>query len=225
MLAAVADSKTFKIARVQGAPVSDAELIDDLRRVSKELGQETVGQKEYRRIGTYDDSTVSRRFGSWNAALTRAGLAIANQVDLPDERLFDNIFTLWAHYGRQPRRRELAIPPSTISQSPYSRRFGSWSAALESFVRFAETIPTEGESSVSAAKQKRTPRDPSLRLRFRVMQRDHFTCCACGASPAKKAGVELHVDHVLPWSRGGETVLENLQTLCSRCNLGKSNLT
>ncbi len=36
-------------------------------------------------------------------------------------------------------------------------------------------------------------------------------------------GVELHVDHTVPWSKGGETVLGNLRTLCSDCNLGKSN--
>jgi 5-methylcytosine-specific restriction endonuclease McrA len=34
-------------------------------------------------------------------------------------------------------------------------------------------------------------------------------------------GVELHVDHVTPWSKGGETTLANLQTLCNKCNLGK----
>jgi len=218
-------TRTFKIARVSGAPVSDEQLLADLREVAARLGKKTVGQKEYRRIGTYDDSTVSRRFGSWNEALRRAGLELANELDLSEEQLFDNIFNLWAHYGRQPRRRELASPPSTVSQSPYSRRFGSWSAALEAFVRYAEASPGEGEAPAPATQQKRTPRDPSLRLRFRVMQRDHFTCRACGASPAKEAGVELHVDHVVPWSRGGETTLENLQTLCSRCNLGKSDLT
>jgi 5-methylcytosine-specific restriction endonuclease McrA len=57
------------------------------------------------------------------------------------------------------------------------------------------------------------------------MQRDRLTCPACGASPAKENGVELHVDHFVPWSRGGETTLENLQTLCSRCNLGKGDVT
>jgi len=31
------------------------------------------------------------------------------------------------------------------------------------------------------------------------------------------------VDHITAWSNGGETILENLQTLCSDCNLGKSN--
>jgi hypothetical protein len=225
MLATEMAIKVFKISRVSGAPVSDTELLADLRRVAERLGKNTVGQKEYRRLGTFDDSTVGRRFGSWNDALRRAGLGIANQVDLADEMLFDNILTLWAHYGRQPRRRELALPPSRISQSPYSRRFGSWSAALAAFVRFAEEMPAEGEAPVPATHQKRTPRDPSLRLRFRVMQRDHFTCRACGASPAKSRGVELHVDHVAPWSKGGETTHENLQTLCSRCNQGKSDLT
>jgi len=34
----------------------------------------------------------------------------------------------------------------------------------------------------------------------------------------------LHVDHVMPYSKGGETVLENLQTLCLKWNIGKSNL-
>ncbi|WP_343324290.1 HNH endonuclease signature motif containing protein [Streptococcus sp. Marseille-P8640] len=38
------------------------------------------------------------------------------------------------------------------------------------------------------------------------------------------SNVVLHVDHIIPWSKGGETVLGNLQTLCSKCNLGKSDL-
>ena len=61
------------------------------------------------------------------------------------------------------------------------------------------------------------------KLRYQVLKRDNFKCCACGASPAKDSAVELHIDHIIPWSKGGETALENLQTLCSKCNLGKSN--
>lgn len=69
----------------------------------------------------------------------------------------------------------------------------------------------------------KTKRDVSLQLRFAVLKRDNFKCCACGASPAKNPSVELHIDHIIPWSKGGETELSNLQTLCSICNLGKSN--
>ena len=41
---------------------------------------------------------------------------------------------------------------------------------------------------------------------------------------AKKPGLTLHVDHVKAWSVGGETVEENIQTLCEACNQGKSNV-
>jgi hypothetical protein len=206
-------------------PVSDSELIDDLRSVATRLAKRTVGQKEYREAGKYDDTTLSRRFGSWNDALRVAGLSLSNEVDISDERLFENILALWQHYGRQPRRGELAQTPSSISQSPYRRRFGSWSAALSAFVDYANDSGVENPPGhQSSVPRRETGRDPSLRLRWRVLQRDRFTCCACGASPALTPGVELHVDHVTAWSKGGLTVPENLQTLCSRCNLGKSDV-
>lgn len=189
------------------------------------LGTSTVSMPKYRKLGKFDDSNLAKRFGTWNSALAKAGLTISNEVNISDDRLFENILTLWQHYGRQPRRSELAKPPSEISQGPYKRRFSSWTAALETFVEYAN----ENINEVPALLEKRgtkarTSRDPSLRLRWRVLQRDRFTCCACGASPALSPGVELHVDHIVPWSAGGETVLENLQTLCSVCNFGKSNV-
>lgn len=217
---------TFKLSRVSGAPVSDDELITDLQRIAQSLKSDTVPQKKYGAIGTFDYSTVIRRFGSWNNALRLAGLSISNEVDISDERLFENLLVLWQHLGRQPRRYELSSPPSTISQTPYKRRFGSWSASLEAFVNYANGRGVESPTIQPDTKTtcRTTGQNPSLRLRWHVLQRDHFICCACGASPALTPGVELHVDHIVPWSKGGETVLNNLQTLCSVCNLGKSNV-
>lgn len=215
----------FEITRVSGTPVSNDELLADLRSVAASLGKDTVGQNDYRRLGQYADTTASRRFGSWNNALVMAGLMLSNEVDISDERLFENVLVLWQNHGRQPRRSELAQEPSTISQSPYNRRFGSWSGALAAFVEYANGSDSElPVTQDSSASRRTTSRDPSLRLRWRVLQRDRFTCRACGASPALDPGVELHVDHVVAWSKGGETILENLQTLCTLCNLGKSNL-
>ena len=218
-------SNNFKLSRVSGQPVSDAELLTDLKRVSEILNTSMVSMPKYNEHGKYDNTTVARRFGTWNNALIKAGLAISNETNIPDERLFENILTLWQHFGRQPRRSELAKAPSTISQSPYNRRFSSWTTALEAFVEYANAGGTDVPTVVSSNEsQPKTGRDPSLRLRWHVLQRDRFTCCACGASPAVTLGVELHVDHIIPWSKGGETALRNLQTLCSVCNLGKSNV-
>jgi HNH endonuclease len=41
--------------------------------------------------------------------------------------------------------------------------------------------------------------------------------------PAIGPAAQLEVDHKKPWSTGGEPLLENLQTLCGKCNVGKSN--
>ena len=183
-------------------------------------------QKTYRKHGSYDDTTLSRRFGSWNKALLAVGLSLSNEIAISDERLFENLLTLWQHYGRQPRKAELAKVPSTISQSPYSRRFSSWTAALQAFVDFANSKDVDPVKSMPYAARhshRKTGRASSLRLRWKVLQRDRFTCCACGSSPAFTPGVELQVDHIFPWSKGGETVLKNLQTLCFRCNRGKSD--
>lgn len=55
-----------------------------------------------------------------------------------------------------------------------------------------------------------------------VLARDNWTCCSCRRS-SKDEGITLEVDHILPRSRGGSDDIENLQTLCKKCNIGKSN--
>jgi hypothetical protein len=58
-------------------------------------------------------------------------------------------------------------------------------------------------------------------MRWQVFQRDQWRCVACGRS--SHDGAILHVDHIIPRSRGGLDALENYQTLCDICNIGKSN--
>ena len=57
----------------------------------------------------------------------------------------------------------------------------------------------------------------SNKMRFAVYSRDGNRCRKCGSS------YDLEVDHIFPISKGGKTVIDNLQTLCHNCNVAKSN--
>lgn len=59
-------------------------------------------------------------------------------------------------------------------------------------------------------------------LRYDILHRDNFKCQICGRT-AQEDNVKLHVDHIIPISKGGKTVPENLRTLCQDCNLGKGS--
>ncbi|MCX5656238.1 MAG: HNH endonuclease [Planctomycetota bacterium] len=222
--------------------VSDEELLADLRRVARRLRQEHLSQADYNLHGRYDYQRAARRFGSWGKAVERAGLGATVAQDIDPNELFYNILAVWLKLGRRPSSAEMRRPLSKFSIRPYIQRFGTWRKALAAFFEWLHELdppgaegggeprplapgtilvrPTERDLPRVRAGHK-TPRKPSVRQRFRVMLRDDFRCRLCGRSPATQHGLELHVDHVIAWSKGGETVDENLQTLCSDCNLGK----
>lgn len=57
--------------------------------------------------------------------------------------------------------------------------------------------------------------------RKNVLRRDNFHCQYCNSS----AGSQLTIDHIIPKSRGGTDVWENLVTACLKCNNRKGNRT
>lgn len=59
------------------------------------------------------------------------------------------------------------------------------------------------------------------KLREVIKTRDNFTCCNCGNSTHSEPNLLLEIDHIVPVSKGGGTVEENLQTLCWKCNRSK----
>ena len=58
-------------------------------------------------------------------------------------------------------------------------------------------------------------------LKQKIYQRDNYTCQKCGYRDVTTNG--LHIDHIIPVSKGGMTVEQNLQVLCRKCNLSKSD--
>jgi len=211
---------------------SDEELLSDLRRVAEANGGKVTQSiyTKYRKTVAptiAETSTICRQIG-WKNAIARIGIDLnkhQNNNKITEEELLEEILRLWTVLGRQPTTTDLKNGLSRYSRNRFSI-FGSWGSALNRFVDWAnsEHFSPQVTSSVEQNEERKTSRDVNIRLRFKVMQRDNFKCRTCGASPAKDISVVLHVDHIIPWARGGETFIENLQTLCQKCNLGKSDL-
>ncbi len=213
--------------------VTNQDLLDDLLRVQSIIDS-PISKSKYDELGKFSSGTIERRFGTWNKALKNAGIEVGQEKNLSDEELFKNLEQVWIKLGRQPKYDEIKQPLSLYSIRPYHRRFGKWNNALHDFVKYInsatseqqsefEVIKTESNDNSSIIIKHKTKREISDRLRFRVLMRDGFTCKSCGRSPMTEMGVELHVDHITPWSKGGETIPDNLITKCQQCNLGKGN--
>ena len=211
--------------------ITDDELITELKYVALKLNKTALNRADNDDHGKYGTTTYIRRFGSWFNALEKAGLEkTRTPMNLPEEELFKNLEEIWIKLGRQPRYAEVQKPLSKYHAGTYENRYGTWRNALEKFVAYINN--EENLSSEEAIKnieavpisRHKTSRTINWRLRFTVMRRDNFKCKSCGRSPATDPSIILHVDHLKAWANGGETILENLQTLCSKCNIGKSDL-
>lgn len=205
-------------------------MLDDLKRVADELGLNKISSRQYdANGGRYSSGTIGARFGGWNNAVEKAGLNLVYFREISDLELFKNLEAVWVNIGKQPVFRDMKPPNSKYSTHQYVTKFGTWRRALESFVEFInsgkddeETINTdEPVVHTTVVFKHKTKRFPSERLKVQVLMRDGNKCRLCGVTVT---GDNIHFDHIQPWSKGGETVLENLQVLCETHNLAKGNL-
>jgi 5-methylcytosine-specific restriction endonuclease McrA len=84
----------------------------------------------------------------------------------------------------------------------------------------SETMRLDRPEVIRLVSFVRVPRDIHRRriTRKAVLARDGWTCQYCGSSK-----YSLTVDHVIPRSRGGESVWENIVASCAPCNRKKGN--
>jgi 5-methylcytosine-specific restriction endonuclease McrA len=58
-----------------------------------------------------------------------------------------------------------------------------------------------------------------------VYQRDGYTCCICSLVGSGNTHIEkikgFEIDHIKPNAAGGNSSIQNLQILCSKCNNSK----
>ncbi len=185
---------------------TEEEVFENLLRVWTHYGRPPTVSEMDKPPSTVGKNTYLHRYGGWRKAL-KVFVQHANAEAIADPSP--------SPPKASPKHVNRAAPvksptPSTVDPSQAQ-------SANKVVVR------PRASKSRSTIHKPEDMRNPKIGLRFKVLQRDLFRCLLCGRSPATELGCELHVDHIIPFSKGGKTTLENLQTLCSKCNIGKSN--
>ena len=112
------------------------EVISELRRVASHLSADRLSQDQFEQYGKISLTTVKKKFGSWNKALTVAGMEITpgttefHQQKISDEDLLQEIIRLTVQLGKKPSASEMNAM-GRFSRRPYGRRWGSFTKARE----------------------------------------------------------------------------------------------
>lgn len=202
------------------------EILDDIKRVAEKLDTKTLSKPQYEEHGKFGFTTVLRRLGKWSEVLEQLNLSVNVPIYNSNEDLFSNLADVWTKLGKQPTYNDLRKDISKFTSRTYEKRFGSWNNALRSFIDYlnGNEIKLPENTADQSKPARKTPRNINWRLRARILIRDNCICQMCGTSPAKDPECILHVDHITPYSKGGETIEDNLRTLCHVCNIGKSDM-
>lgn len=214
--------------------VSEDDFLHDLKEIAMRLCTTTVTLGEYRQLGKYDPSQMLRCYHSWDIILKKADLdstkyRIGKNKQITEIELFQEIQRVWNFLQRQPKVTDFHNGLFKFSLNSYTRRYGGWQKSLEAFVKWIDGAFDDGIENEETIESMNIPysnrgtRHIPLALRLKVMDRDGFRCVKCNANRQTNPEVKFHIDHIIPWSLGGKTELDNLQLLCSTCNLRKNN--
>ena len=186
------------LSKTRNFRFSNEELFINFAEIWRKLGRQPKSADLTSQTSKFSCDTYKARFGSWRKAL--------------------EFFVAWANEGETQTAQISPQQCETQPTKPSRQQEIQHKPDADGITAAVKPSPKP------EAFRRRTPRSVNARLRIRVIMRDNCTCRICGISPALKPGTILEVDHIKSWDAGGETIFDNLQTLCQRCNGGKSNL-
>jgi hypothetical protein len=204
--------------------ISDEDLITSLQNAAEAFGGNYFSTTQYDSLSGKKphSATIIDRFGSWKKSLKIIGIEGGREKRYSPVELIENLEKIWKDFGYPPGKRQIRKFGLKISETPYKKLWGSVRAACECVAAFHEgRISRELLLAGKISEPRRTP--IPLNVRWTVLKRDNYRCVKCGESPSNDHQVMLEVDHILSVARGGGNDIENLQTLCQRCNQGKKD--
>ena len=229
---------TFKRQRLD--KLTEDQLLEALEEAAAKFNYKEFGWRDFNAVGSISANPIKKAFGWKNAMiklkdrLATKGIDFQLRTTAPnrihsDNDMFQEMERIWQMLGHRPSRAEWESSSPRIHYNTYKSRFRGWQNACLKFIGYKMGDTTTDESlarqevkvKTKQSKQQIITRSIPLNIRLKVLNRDSFMCVYCGRSPATHVNIQLHLDHIIPFSKGGTNTEENLQTLCQDCNLGK----
>jgi hypothetical protein len=216
--------------RQRNAPTT-ADVEAELRRFAKATGvaSRTLASFKEWRHRKISASAITRHFGSWYDAFQELGIAVPGRTKSTrhsEEEIIEAVERIWRWCGRPPSAEDFKKYARThddgISFAAVYYRFGALKPFLAAFVQWKQGKLTLSQF-LTGARMGRL-RDPVRpKVRYALLNARNYTCDTCGRSPKLHVGTVLHIDHIIPVSKGGTDDPSNLRVLCQTCNIGRGN--
>lgn len=172
---------------------SDTKLINDLIKITRHIAQTRTKPLFYpfEEREKYDLDKLAKE------------LMYKNSIEQDEflELIFNQVGSLWKMIFKTYYYFNTAVDAS-IKRAIYEKKYN-----INSF----EKINTDNYIVSNNSKRELTEDEKE-----QVKERDNYKCLACGIP--KEKGIKLEVDHIFPFVLGGQTTIDNSQTLCNTCN-------
>lgn len=135
------------------------------------------------------------------------------------------------HYNKELMEKiGINIPPIEIEYAQYIFEYVSagGNSSQRSVINFdGPTVEATSEYVSEKIKYNKSAKGQralmTRSLRTIIKERDSYECQMCAVSIKDQSLLLLEIDHIIPVSKGGMSTMDNLQTLCWKCNRTKSD--